>query len=69
MERRRAVQKAVAAVKAGGGTASFLGTYEQGARGNTHMMMMDTNNLQIADWIIHWIDKNVAKKAATVGRN
>ena len=62
-------RKAVAAVKSAGGTASFLATYEQGVRGNTHMMMMDSNNLQIADWIISWIDKNVAKKPTTVGRN
>jgi hypothetical protein len=37
-------------------------TYEHEARGNTHMLMMDINNLQIADWIINWMDKNAAKK-------
>jgi hypothetical protein len=39
-----------------------LATYEHEARGNTHMLMMDINNLQIADWIINWMDKNAAKK-------
>jgi pimeloyl-ACP methyl ester carboxylesterase len=62
-------RKAVAAVKSAGGTASFLATYEQGVRGNTHMMMMDSNNLQIADWILNWIDKNVPKKPTTVGKS
>jgi pimeloyl-ACP methyl ester carboxylesterase len=60
--------KSVAAVKTGGGSASFLATYEHGVRGNTHMMMMDTNNLQIADWIIAWLDKNAAKKPPAIGK-
>jgi len=59
-------RKAVAAVKAAGGAASFLATYEQGVRGNTHMMMMDVNNLQVADWILSWIDKNVSKQPLAV---
>ena len=62
-------RKSVAAVKDGGGSASFLATYEHGVRGNTHMMMMDINNLQIADWIINWIDKNAAKKSVAIGKN
>ncbi len=41
-------RKAVASVKSIGGNAEFLATYEKGVRGNTHMMMMDTNNLQVA---------------------
>jgi len=24
--------------------------------------MMDTNNLQVADWILEWIEKNTTKK-------
>jgi pimeloyl-ACP methyl ester carboxylesterase len=55
-------RKAVAAVNAAGGTAGFLATYEKGVRGNTHMMMMDLNNLQVADWILSWVEKNVAKQ-------
>jgi len=61
-------RKAVAAVKAAGGRASFLATYEQGVRGNTHMMMMDLNNLQVADWILGWVEKNVAKKPPALSR-
>ncbi len=55
-------RKAVASVKSIGGNAEFLATYEKGVRGNTHMMMMDTNNLQVADWILDWISKNVASR-------
>lgn len=61
-------RKAVAAVNAAGGKATFLATYEQGVRGNTHMMMMDTNNLQVADWLIAWIDKHAAKKTVLTKR-
>ena len=50
---------AVSNVGNAGGKAAFLGTYEKGVRGNTHMMMMDVNNLQVADWILEWIGKNV----------
>ncbi len=52
-------RKAVASVKSVGGKADFLATYEKGVRGNTHMMMMDINNLQVADWILDWMGINV----------
>lgn len=55
-------RKAVASVKTVGGKADFLATYEKGVRGNTHMMMMDINNLQVADWILDWVAKNVSQK-------
>jgi pimeloyl-ACP methyl ester carboxylesterase len=61
-------RKAVAAVRAAGGRASYLATYEQGVRGNTHMMMMDVNNLQVADWILSWVENNVGKKPLAVGK-
>lgn len=38
-----------------------MGTAETGKRGNTHMVMMDRNNSQIADPILVWIDKNVSR--------
>ena len=31
-----------------------------GIKGNDHMMMMDKNNLQIADLIINWIGQSTA---------
>ncbi len=36
-----------------------------GIKGNSHMLMQDKNNLQLADLIIGWIDGHVeAKKGA-----
>ena len=54
-------RKAAAQVASLGGKSAFMATYEKGVRGNTHMMMMDVNNLQVADWILEWIEKNTAK--------
>jgi hypothetical protein len=51
-----------------GGTASYLATYEQGVRGNTHMMMMDVNNLQVADWNLRWVEKYVSKKPLAISK-
>jgi hypothetical protein len=31
--------------------------------GTTHMMMLGTNNLEIADVILNWVDKNVSSRA------
>jgi len=50
------------------GSASVFATYDQDVRGNTHMMMMDTNNLQVADWILSWVEKNVGKKPLAVSK-
>jgi hypothetical protein len=35
-----------------------------GIRGNSHMLMQDRNNLQLADLILSWIDGHVEKKGA-----
>lgn len=35
-----------------------------GIKGNSHMLMQDKNNLQLADLILAWIDSHVEKKAA-----
>ena len=32
------------------------------------MMMMDLNNLQVADWILAWVDNNVPKKPVAVSK-
>ncbi len=32
-----------------------------GIRGNSHMIMQDRNNLQIADLILKWIDERVGR--------
>ena len=42
-------------VKSAGGNATFVHLPDKGIRGNSHMMMQDRNNLQVADLIIGWI--------------
>jgi pimeloyl-ACP methyl ester carboxylesterase len=46
-------------VNAAGGKAQMLYLPENGMRGNSHMLMQDKNNLQVADRILKWIDTNV----------
>jgi hypothetical protein len=45
-----------------GGNAQMLYPPDLGIHGNSHMFMLDKNNLQIADLILKWIDQNVGKK-------
>ncbi len=51
----------ISRVKAAGGKAQMLHPPDHGIRGNSHMIMQDKNNLQIADLILKWIDENVGK--------
>lgn len=51
-------------VRAAGGDAEMLHPPALGIRGNSHMIMMDRNNLQIADLILAWIDRHVHAGAA-----
>jgi pimeloyl-ACP methyl ester carboxylesterase len=46
-------------VKAAGGDTQMLSPAETGIRGNSHMIMQDKNNRQIADLILQWIDDKV----------
>jgi hypothetical protein len=42
-----------------GGNVEVLHLPERGIRGNSHMLMQDLNNLEIADMIMDWIKTNV----------
>jgi hypothetical protein len=53
--RRNGCIGTVEALKAAGGNARFLLLPAAGQKGNSHMLMMDRNNLQIADLIIAWL--------------
>jgi hypothetical protein len=57
-------QALIGRLKAAGGEALMLTPPDRGIRGNSHMIMQDTNNLQIADWILQWIDEQVSKRQA-----
>jgi pimeloyl-ACP methyl ester carboxylesterase len=54
-------QELIGRLKAAGGRAQMLDPAAQGIRGNSHMIMQDKNNLQIADLILKWIDEHVTK--------
>jgi pimeloyl-ACP methyl ester carboxylesterase len=51
-------------LKTAGGQAEMLAPPDRGVRGNSHMIMQDKNSLQIADWILQWIDGRVSKRPA-----
>lgn len=46
-------------IRQAGGDVTFLYLPEIGIHGNTHMFMIDKNNLQIADLLLAWIDQHV----------
>jgi pimeloyl-ACP methyl ester carboxylesterase len=52
----------VGRIEAAGGRAENLYLPDAGFVGNSHMLMMDRNNLEIADWILEWLDENVGRK-------
>ena len=54
-ERRNMCNQSATAINAAGGSARFLYLPALGIKGNSHMLMMDKNNIQIADLIIGWL--------------
>jgi len=46
-------------VKEAGGDAELMYLPKMGIKGNSHMLMQDRNNLQLADLILGWIDTHV----------
>ena len=52
-------QEITAAIQANGGTADFIDLPEQGVHGNTHLMMQDNNNDEIAGQILEWLTEKV----------
>jgi hypothetical protein len=55
-------QKFVQQVNDAGGDAEAMHLPAIGIRGNSHMLMQDRNNLQLADLILAWIDNHVEGK-------
>ena len=60
-QRRNGCLKAVEMIKGAGGRATFMLLPEMGIPGNSHMLMMDRNNLQIAALLRKWLEENGAK--------
>jgi hypothetical protein len=55
-------QTFVKQVKDAGGDAEMMHLPKLGIKGNSHMLMQDKNNLQLADLILAWIDNHVERK-------
>jgi len=47
------------AAKQGTAKADYLKLDDMGMLGVTHMMMLDRRNLEIADVMLNWVNKNV----------
>jgi pimeloyl-ACP methyl ester carboxylesterase len=62
--RFEACQALIGRITSLGGHAQMLNPPERGIRGNSHMIMQDKNNLQIADLILKWIDEHVSKRSS-----
>ena len=61
---RQGCVEAVDAISERGGTAFNMDLPEQGLVGNSHMLMMDKNNIEVADLILAWIEENANLSAA-----
>ncbi len=61
-------QKFVDRIKSAGGDAEMMYLPKLGLKGNSHMLMQDKNNLQVADLILSWLDKHVPAKAVARAR-
>jgi hypothetical protein len=59
--RRNGCVATVNALKERSADASLLLLPARGIAGNSHMMMLDKNNLKIADLLIEWIAQRAAK--------
>jgi pimeloyl-ACP methyl ester carboxylesterase len=55
-------EKFVQQVKNAGGDAELMYLPKLGIKGNSHMLMQDRNNLDLADLLLAWIDKHVESK-------
>ena len=51
-------------VKQAGGDAEMMYLPMAGIKGNSHILMQDRNNLDLADLLLTWIDKHVESKQA-----
>ena len=58
----------VAAANKSGGTAELVVLPDIGFHGNSHMLMQDKNSLEVADWLLGWIDRQIEQKAPKTAR-
>ena len=46
-------------MKQAGVPVEFIRLQDRGIRGNGHMVMLEKNNLQVADFLLDWIAKTI----------
>ena len=56
--RLKTCQAFTEAVNKRGGKADNLELPKIGLKGNSHMLMQDRNNREVADWLLTWIARN-----------
>lgn len=61
MQRKDECNVLIARFRTSGGRADMFYLPEMGIHGNSHMMMLDKNNLEVAGLINKWLEKNVNK--------
>jgi len=60
-------QTFVEQMKKAGGDAEMMYLPKLGIKGNSHMLMQDRNNLDLADLLLDWIDRHVESKQPQKG--
>jgi hypothetical protein len=60
--RLKSCREFVEAANKAGGKVELVVLPEIGIKGNSHMLMQDKNSLDIADWLLAWIDRRIEKK-------
>jgi dipeptidyl aminopeptidase/acylaminoacyl peptidase len=49
----------VQAANKAGGKVELVVLPDIGFHGNSHMLMQDRNSLQVADWLLSWMDRHI----------
>jgi len=60
--RLKACRDFARAANAAGGKVEVAVLPEMGIPGNSHMLMQDRNSVELADWLVNWIAKNVGER-------
>jgi len=59
--RLKSCKEFVQAANKAGGNVELVVLPDIGIHGNSHMLMQDKNSLEIADWLLGWIDRQIEK--------
>ena len=60
--RLKSCREFVAAAAKSGGKVELVVLPDVGIHGSSHMLMQDRNSLEVADWLLNWLDRHVARK-------